>query len=272
MARLASYIDGLLAHGRSYFSRDEALAALGVGPAALGASITRAIRSRQVANPRHGFYLILRPEDRVAGAPDPVRWLDPLMKHQGVGYRISLLRAAAFHGSSHFASMVLQVVAPRQMRDIELGRHRLQFLYQSPDAFAQTNRPDWLQHIKSDAGFAIVSGVELTLLDSARYLGRAGGIDTVARIVADLGAKARSRVLKQAAGHYECTTVRRLGYMLEHAGHERQASALDVFARSAKSVVPLNPSLKPVVSDTARAPALCARWGLMLNDTIETAP
>jgi hypothetical protein len=84
------------------------------------------------------------------------------MKHQGLDYRISLLRAAAFHGSSHQAAMVFQVIVPKQLRDFEVGRHRLQFLYQAPRAFARVNQPDLLGQIKSDAGYAKVAGVELT--------------------------------------------------------------------------------------------------------------
>lgn len=76
----------------------------------------------------------------MAGAPDPVRWMDSLMEHQGLDYRISLLRAAAFHGSSHQATMVFQVV-PKQLRDFEIGRHRLQFVYQTPKAFAKLDQP-----------------------------------------------------------------------------------------------------------------------------------
>src|SRR5690606_15212630 len=112
---------------------------------------------------------------RVLGAPDPVRWIDPLMRYLGIDYRISLLRAAAFHGSSHQAAMVFQVIAPRQLRDIELGRQQLRFVYQAPAAFAQVNQPNWLAQIKSEAGYATVAGVELTLLDAARYLQKAAG-------------------------------------------------------------------------------------------------
>ena len=111
MVSLEQLVDDRLIHGRAYFSREEALAALGLRPAALAAAISRLIKKRKLANPRHGFYLILRPEDQVAGAPDPVRWIDPLMQHQGLDYRISLLRAAAFHGASHQAAMVLQIIA-----------------------------------------------------------------------------------------------------------------------------------------------------------------
>ncbi|MCZ7563082.1 MAG: type IV toxin-antitoxin system AbiEi family antitoxin [Burkholderiales bacterium] len=112
MSSLAGFLDQQLARGRAYFSRKEALDALGAAPQNLAAAISRLIRKRRLANPRHGFYLILRPEDQPSGAPDPVRWIDPLMKHQGIDYRISLLRGAAFHGSSHQAVMVFQVIVP----------------------------------------------------------------------------------------------------------------------------------------------------------------
>jgi hypothetical protein len=57
--------------------------------------------------------------------------------------------AAAFHGSSHQAAMVFQVVVPKQLRDFEVGRHRLQFLYQAPQAFARVNQPDLMGQIKA---------------------------------------------------------------------------------------------------------------------------
>jgi hypothetical protein len=193
MASLDPYLDGLLARGRAHFSRDEIAAALALRPSALAAAITRAINESRLASPRHGFYLILRPEDQIGGAPDPVKWIDPLMKHQGIDCRISLLCAAAFHGASHQASMVFQVIVRRQVRDFDIGRHRLQFLYQTLQTFIQVNRPVLVGQMKSDAGFATVAGVELTLLDCARYFHKAAGLDGVAQIVKDIGAKANPR-------------------------------------------------------------------------------
>jgi hypothetical protein len=76
MVSLESYLDDRLACGRAYFSRDEVAAALGLKPSALAAAITRAINKRRLADPRHGFILILCPEDQVAGAPDPAKWID----------------------------------------------------------------------------------------------------------------------------------------------------------------------------------------------------
>ncbi len=172
MASLDYYLDEQLSRGRAYFSREEALEALGLSAEAFIAAAARLAKKHRLVSPRRGFYLILRPEDRVAGAPDPVRWIDPLMKYLSLDYRISLLRAAAFHGASHQAAMVFQVIVPKQLRAFDIGRHRLQFIYQTPAAFAKTNVPDWLSQMKSEAGFARVAGVELTLLDCARYFTR----------------------------------------------------------------------------------------------------
>jgi predicted transcriptional regulator of viral defense system len=167
--------------------------------------------------------------------------------------------------------MVFQVVVPRQLRPIEIGRHRLQFVYQSPAAFAETNRPEWLGRIKSDAGFATVAGVELTLLDCARYFRKASGIGGVAQIVLDIGAKAKPATLRALAAHYESATVRRLGYLLDRLGHARQARALEGFAREQRNLVPLNPGPAVAGRRRARAPKVDARWKLLLNDSVEVA-
>ena len=269
MASLPEFLDQQLARGRGYFSRDQALDALSVPPRNLAAAISRLIKKRRLANPRHGFYLILRPEDRVIGAPDPVRWIDPLMKHQRIDYRISLLRAAAFHGSTHQAAMVFQIVVPRQLRSFELGRHRLQFVYQAPHAFTEANQPEYLAQMKSEAGFAKVAGVELTLLDCARYLHRAAGINGVAQIAKELGGKANPRSLAKLAEVYENSSVRRLGYLLELSGHMRQAKALERFAREAKSLKPLDPAAKPLAASLAPVQEKNPKWMLLLNERIE---
>jgi predicted transcriptional regulator of viral defense system len=268
MAALDTFIDDRLAAGRGWFSRDEAVAP-GIAPSALAPALTRAVAKGKLANPRHGFYLIVRPEHRATGAADPAEWIGPLMKHQGLSYRVSLLRAAAHHGSSHQAAMIFQVVAPRQLRDVTLGAHRMQFVYQEPEAFAAGNEPALLDAIKTPAGFAVVAGVELTLLDCVRYMHRAGGINSVAQIAKDLGAKVETRKLSKAANHYEGAAVRRLGYLLEQSGHAKQARVLHSFAESAKHFAPLDPGVKPLVPALAEAAPREPTWKLELNETIE---
>ncbi len=269
MVTIDQYLDEHLARGRAYFTRGEAQAALGLGAHPLSVALLRQSKKGRLANPRRGFYLILRPEDRTLGAPDPVRWIDPLMQSLKLDYRVTLLRAAAFHGSSHQAAMVFQVIVPRQVRGFEVGRQRVEFIYQSPSAFRQVNRSDWLGSIKSEAGFAKVAGLELTLLDCARYFHKAAGINGLAQIAQDLGGNASADVLTSIAAHYENSSVRRLGYLLERAGHLQQADALRPFARKAKTLVLLDPSVKPLVEGVSDLREKVPDWHLIINEHVE---
>lgn len=269
MSSIQEFVDSQIVRGRGFFTKPAALAEIGQSPEALKSAIARLSRKGDIVSPRRGFYLILRPEDRALGAPDAARWIDPLMKFQEVDYRISLLRAAAFHGAAHQAAMVFQVIAPRQLPDIEIGRQRIEFLFQSPQAFAKANRPEWLAQLKTDAGFAKVAGVELTLLDICRYFHQAGGINGAAQAVHDLGKKADARILAKAASAYENSSVRRLGYLLERFGHARQAAALRPFAGKAKSFKALDPSVKPIVPELAETEERNTDWKLLVNAPVE---
>ncbi len=269
MSTLEYYLDEQLGRGRSYFSREEALKALGVTAGALTAAATRLNKKHRLVSPWRGFYLILRPEDRITGAPDPVRWIDPLMKYLKLDYRVSLLRAATFHGASHQAAMVFQLVVPKQLRGFDIGRQRIQFVYQTPVIFGQTNRPEWLQQLKSDTGFAKVAGVELMLMDSARYFHKAGGINGLAQIVHDIGSNAAPRKLAKVAALYENSAIRRLGYLLDHFGLEHQSKALAPFASKAKSMKLLDPSVKPPIEGMAYLADKDNKWMLIINESVE---
>ena len=269
MAAIDQYLDEHLARGRAYFTREEAQASLGSASHPLSVALLRQVKKGRLANPRRGFYLILRPEDRTLGAPDPVRWIDPLMQSLKLDYRVALLRAAAFHGSSHQAAMVFQVIVPRQVRGFEVGRQRVEFVYQSPSAFRQVNRSEWLGSIKSEAGFAKVAGLELTLLDCARYFHQAAGITGLAQIAQDLGGQASADMLASIAAHYENSSVRRLGYLLERAGHLQQAEALRPFAKKAKTMALLDPSVKPLVEGLSDLREKAPDWLLVINEQVE---
>jgi len=272
MSNVQEFIDSQLVRGRGYFTKLDALTEVGQTPKAFQAAIARRSRKGSLVSPRRGFYLILRPEDRLLGAPDPARWIDPLMKYLGVDYRISLLRAAAFHGAAHQAAMVFQVISPRQVPKIDIGRQRVEFLFQSPAAFAKSNRAEWLAQLKTESGFAKVAGVELTLLDICRYFHRAAGMNGAAQAVHDLGKKADPRILAKAASAYENSAVRRLGYLLERFGHIRQAGSLRPFAEKAKSFKALDPAVKPIVAELAALEEKNPAWKLVINVPVEIDP
>jgi len=269
MESLEKFIEGQLSRGRAWFTKEEAFRALDATESSFPSAAQRLAKKGRLISPRRGFYLILRPEDRVTGAPDAARWIDPLMKYMGLDYRISLLRAAAFHGSSHQAAMIFQVIVPRQLPAIKAGRQKIAFIYQSDSAFEKTNKKEWLRSIRTDAGSAQVAGIELTLLDSTRYFHKAAGLSGAAQIVHDLGGKAKARVLALAASSYENSAVRRLGYLLDHFGHRRQADALLPFARKAKSFKALDPSVREIASLAGPAPEKNSKWKLFINEIVE---
>lgn len=269
MKTLEAYIEASQSRGRYAFTKADAMAALNLAPSAFLSATARAKRKRQIVSPKRGFYLILRPEDRNIG-PSPERWIAPLMTYLSLDYRISLLRAAAFHGSSHQAAMVFQVVAPKQLKAIALKRQRVQFIFQEKSAFAQTNKVEWLSNLKTDTGVAKVAGIELTLLDAARYFHKAAGINGAAQIAHDLGPKADVAKLAAAAQYYESTAVRRLGYLLDHFGHQGQADALMPFAAKAKSTKPLDPAVKSMgAARSSTAPTIDKKWKLAINRPVE---
>ena len=73
MKELEQYLDQQLVRGHLYFTKEEALKSLAVNAEGFSAAATRLIKRKRLVSPWRGFYLILRSEDRVAGAPDPVR-------------------------------------------------------------------------------------------------------------------------------------------------------------------------------------------------------
>lgn len=269
MSPLDRFIDDQLSLGRATFSRESAEKAVALKEEGLVAALVRLGKRKRIVSPHKGFYIILRPEDQTSGAPDPAQWIDPLMRYLSLDYRVSLLRAAALHGSSHQAAMVFQVVVPRQLRSFEIGRHRVQYLTQAEAAFSAVNEAPYLSQIKTNAGFAKAAGVELTLLDAARYAQKAGGMNGVAQIAMSIGDKADPKRLAQLAAHYETSCVRRLGYLLEHFHHDKQAKALEPVASKAKTAVLFDPSSKPLVASLADAYEKNSRWKLILNEEVE---
>jgi len=113
------------------------------------------------------------------------------------------------------------------------------------------------------------AGVELTLLDTCRYFHRAAGINGAAQAVHDLGSKANPGILAKAARAYENSAVRRLGYLLERFGHNRQADAIQAFAQKAKSFKALDPAVKPIVAALSASEEKSPKWKLTINVPVE---
>jgi hypothetical protein len=63
--------------------------------------------------------------------------------------------------------------------------------------------------------------------------------------------------------------VRRLGYLLDLAGHVRQSRALEPFVKQAKTAAALNPAAQPLVEMLAAPQEKNTKWKLVINEAVE---
>ena len=213
---LSSYVSGLLSSGRTVFTAEEAEQAIGVGHGAFLDAAERLQRREALLNPRQGFYVVVPPQYASWGAPPTAWYIDALMRREGQAYYVGLLKAAELHGATHQAVMEFQVVTAKRLQRIRAGRNLIVFYFRK-DMDAVTAG---IEDRKTDTGTMKISSAALTALDLLRYPQASGGIDNVATVLSDLGQKIDPGQLAVLSEAVERPVVQRLGYLLEHLGHD----------------------------------------------------
>ena len=213
---LSSYVSGLLSSGRTVFTAEEAEQAIGVGHGAFLDAAERLQRREALLNPRQGFYVVVPPQYASWGAPPPAWYIDALMRREGQAYYVGLLKAAELHGATHQAVMEFQVVTAKRLQRIRAGRNLIVFYFRK-DMDAVTAG---IEDRKTDTGTMKISSAALIALDLLRYPQASGGIDNVATVLSDLGQKIDPGQLAVLSEAVERPVVQRLGYLLEHLGHD----------------------------------------------------
>ena len=213
---LSGYVIGLLSTGRTVFTADEAEQALGVGHGAFLDAAERLQRRRALLNPRQGFYVVVPPQYASWGAPPPAWYIDALMRREGQAYYVGLLKAAELHGATHQAVMEFQVVTAKRLPRIRAGRSMIVFYFRK-DMEAVTVG---IEDRKTDTGTMKVSSAALTALDLLRYPQASGGMDNIATVLSDLGRTIDWEQLAALSAVVERPVVQRLGYLLDHFGHD----------------------------------------------------
>lgn len=212
---LASYAADLLANGRAVFSTEEAVGALGVGRGAFLDAAERLQSRGYLISPRRGFYVVVPPQYASWGAPPPSWFIDDLLRHEKRPYYVALLKAAELHGASHQAVMAFQVMTNKRLPKIRAGRASVVFYFRK-DMEAVLGG---VEESRTDTGTMKVSSVELTALDLVRYPNAAGGMDNLATVLAELGARLDPQKLAALSAAAERPVVQRLGHLLERLGH-----------------------------------------------------
>ena len=213
---LSGYVSGLLSAGQVVFTAEQAERALGIGHGAFLDAAERLQRRGAMLNPRRGFYVVVPPQYASWGAPPPAWYIDSLMAHEDEIYYVGLLKAAELHGATHQAVMEFQVVTAKRLPRIRAGRSLIVFYFRK-DMEAVTAG---VEDRKTDTGTMKISSAALTALDLVRYPQASGGIDIVATVLSDFGEKLDPEQLAALSAVVERPVVQRLGYLLDHLGHD----------------------------------------------------
>ena len=213
---LSGYVSGLLSTGQTVFTAEEAEQALGVGHGAFLDAAERLQRRKALLNPRQGFYVVVPPQYASWGAPPPAWYIDALMRREGQGYYVGLLKAAELHGATHQAVMEFQVITAKRLPRIRAGRSMIAFYFRK-DMKAVTAG---IEDRKTDTGTMKMSSAALTALDLLRYPQASGGIDNIATVLSDLRQEIDPEQLAALSAVVERPVVQRLGYLLDHFDHD----------------------------------------------------
>ncbi len=251
----ASFVTSKLAEGRVCFSLDELLRKTGLPKSPANYQLWRLPNVHRIVR-RQDFFVIVRPEETVMGAPPATEWLDDYFKWLQRPYYLGLLSAAAVHGSQPQAVQVVQVVSNFARRDIKVGRQTIRFYTKK-----HANRVP-TQQVPGGRALALVSTPEATVLDLLRYSGRIGGFDRAAETIQPLLSQLRAAELKKALdAEGEPALAQRLGYILESAN---KTSLVPTVLRWLPSAPPWAP-LEPGPNVKQQQWPMIAKWRLIKN-------
>jgi predicted transcriptional regulator of viral defense system len=204
---LEKYLVEVRAQGRYAFTAEELKNEFHLLPNALNQVLYRLKQKKEIAQIRHGFYVVIPPEYSKQGMLPPYLYIDDLMKSLNKPYYVGLLSAAALHGAAHQQptayTVITQSPAPRSVE-------KLNILFFSNRKFVQ----DGIIQKKTPAGYINVSSPELTALDFFDYIHKFG-INRITTVLQELSEEMKPSLLLKIAKQYSNTAaIQRLGYIL----------------------------------------------------------
>lgn len=219
---LAAYAEELASTGHLCFTRENAMAALGISHGAFLDAAARLAKRGHIFAPRRGFYVIIPTRFLKWGAPPPNWYVDAMMEEAGRPYYVGLLKAAELHGAAHQAVMEFQIVTDRQWKPIRAGRSKIMFYFRKNISAIEVG----IARRKTDTGSMRLSSPALTALDLLRYPRASGGLDHAASVLNELASEVDPEQLRALAPAFERSVVQRLGYVFEQLGSNRPAASL----------------------------------------------
>ena len=256
--RSKDYIDGLAARERYHFDGSELRESLGVSVASANNTLSRLAQRGLIASPAKGFYVIIPPEYRSLGCLPAEQFVPALFDRKAEPYYAGLLSAAQYYGAAHQRPQAFQVFVGKSRNDIQCGSVKVAFIANKSVDTVPTRIFNTLR------GTLKVSTPEATLLDLIRYSGRAGGLDMVATVIADLAEEVKPDELVRLSRAAPTARVQRLGHILDYVDqYSVSQPLLEIVAGKARDFAPLAPSRSHESSPKDD------RWKVLINANVE---
>ncbi len=235
------YLEKRIAHGKNYFTIDDAVKELGKSKNAIRLSISHLMAKNEIVSPAKGFYLMVPPEYRVIGCIPADQFIPYLMECLGHKYYVGLITAASYYGASHQASQIFQVITEHQLRRITCGKVKIQFIKNMQLKDVPTNM------VSTPKSRLIISTPESTAMDLLRFIKQSGGLNNIVTLLSDL----KEQISEDKLGlilesQPELAWKQRLGYIFEFIGAKNLADVIENHLSKQKRIdyILLNPNIK----------------------------
>jgi predicted transcriptional regulator of viral defense system len=261
--RFSDYINDLQRHGKCSFTVQQAQSALNKSAAAIYSSVKHLLTKGELATPAKGFYVIIPPEYQVLGCLPAEHFIPYLMEYWKHDYYVGLLTAASYHGATHQAIQVFQVmIEGRTKPQIQCGKVKIRFI--ANRHLAKTP----VQTISTAKSMLRVSTPESTAMDLLNYPQQAGGLNHIATILAELQeTMLPNKLLTLAENQPTFAWKQRLGYLLEILGAVELSEVLkaDLLKQKRLDYVPLVPGI-----EESNIASRNVTWKIIENATVES--
>ena len=256
--RAKDYIDALASRGRYHFDAAEFSADLRISKPAAYNALARLAKQSFIASPAKGFYVIVPPEYRSLGCLPAEQFIPALFGRKGDTYYAGLLTAAQYYGAAHQRPQAFQVFVARSRKDIQCGSAKVSFIANKRVAKIP------VRQFNTPRGTLKVSTPEATAIDLIGYDYRAGGLDAVATVLADLAEEIDPIELARLSQDAPIVWIQRLGFLFDHVEqYQTSQLLLDLVANKARDYAPLAPDQPhdKTLKDE--------RWKIYINTSVE---
>ncbi|MBI2996408.1 MAG: type IV toxin-antitoxin system AbiEi family antitoxin [Candidatus Melainabacteria bacterium] len=254
------------AKGKSYFTREQALKDLQIKSDSLNARIYRLKQKGEIISPSENLYVIVPPEYRDFGCMPQEELVPILMRYKKVDYYAGLLTAAMYHGASHQKPQLFQVMTNKQLKSLNFGKVRIEFIYKK----SFINLPT--QNVNVKTGYLKISSPELTAMDLLLYSKRSGGLNHIASVLSELVEAVNPKKLTTVARiSGEKTWLQRLGYILDHINSVNNKKKKLIISKLKKLLSRQKLVYMPLASELPiKGCSRNDKWMIIENTTIES--